>query len=87
MIVDFLITIIYNVVALIVNLFAILPDVTLPTAINDALVSVSPYYKGIETVFPVDTLVEIVGVELIFIGAVFTYKIIRWGYKKIPGIG
>lgn len=86
MIIDFLITIIYNVVAIVVNLFAILPDVSLPTEIQTNLNAVSGYYNGIESIFPVSTLIDILGIELIFIGFYFGYKIIRWAYTKIPGI-
>lgn len=86
MITDFLITIIYNVVAVVVNIFAILPDVTLPANIQTSLNGVAPYYNGISTIFPVNTLLDILGVELVFIGFYFTYKIVRWAYTKIPGI-
>jgi len=86
MITDFLITIIYNVVAVIVNIFAILPNVTLNGNIASSLTSIAPYYNAIETIFPIGTLISILGVELTFIGLYFTYKIIRWGYTKIPGI-
>ena len=86
MITDFLITVLYNVVALVANLFAVLPDVALNGSIVSSINSISPYYAGINTVFPIDTLVDILAVELLFIGAYFTYKLIRWGYTKIPGV-
>lgn len=86
MIVDFLITVIYNVVALIANLFAILPDVSLNGNIVTSINSVAPYYAGLNTVFPMSTLLDILAVELVLVAAYFTYKIIRWAYTKIPGI-
>lgn len=86
MITDFIITVIYNVVALVVNLFAILPNVTLPAGVYNSLNSISPYYNSIGAIFPIGTLLDILAVELIFITAYFTYKIIRWAYTKIPGI-
>lgn len=86
MITDFLITILYNVVAVVVNIFAIFPDVSLPADIYNNLNSVSPYYNGISTIFPVGTLLDILAFELIVIGFYFGYKIVRWAYTKIPGI-
>jgi hypothetical protein len=86
MILDLLIAIIYNAIAIVVNIFVILPDVTLSQDITDAIAQIGPYYKGIETVFPIGTLISILAIELIFITSYFGYKIIRWGYRKIPGI-
>lgn len=86
MITEFLISIIYNVVAIIVNLFAILPNVSVPSEILNSITSISPYYQAIDTIFPVATLIDILAIELLFIGSYFSYKIIRWAYTKIPGI-
>lgn len=86
MITDFLISIVFNVVAFIVNIFAILPNVSLNSNITSNLSNIAPYYMGIEPVFPIGTLISILALELIFIGSYFTYKLIRWGYTKIPGI-
>jgi hypothetical protein len=86
MITEFLITILYNVVVFIVNIFAVLPDVSLPAALNSSLAAISPYYAGLDTVFPIGTLIDILGVELGIIGAYLTYKLVRWAYVKIPTI-
>jgi len=86
MIVDFLIAVIYNVISAVVFVFELLPDVALPADIATNIGAVAPYYAGIETVFPIGTLVDILAVELVFIGAYFFYKLVRWAYTKIPGI-
>lgn len=86
MITDFLIAIIYNVIAAVVFIFELLPNVAIPADIQTNISAVSPYYAGIETVFPVGTLIDILAVELIFIGAYFFYKLVRWAYTKIPGV-
>ncbi len=86
MITEFLITIIFNAVALIVNIFEILPDVSISSAITNSLTAIGPYYSSLNAIFPMPTLLAILAIELTFIGANFTYKIIRWGYTKIPGL-
>lgn len=86
MITNFLITILYNVVAVVVNIFAILPDVSLPVDITNALNNISGYYSAMDTILPMDTLFTILTIELTFIGFYFTYKLVRWAYTKIPGV-
>lgn len=86
MITDFIIAVIYNVLSGIVFVFELLPSVSLPSDIQTNIAAVSPYYAGIETVFPVGTLIDILAVELVFIGGYFFYKLVRWAYRKIPGI-
>lgn len=86
MITNFLIAVIYNVISAVVFVFELLPDVSLPAEITTNISAVSPYYAGIETVFPVGTLIDILAVELVFIGSYFFYKLVRWAYTKIPGI-
>lgn len=86
MIIDFLIAVIYNVISAVVFVFELLPNVALPAEITSNISAVSPYYAGIETVFPIGTLIDILAVELVFIGAYFFYKLVRWAYTKIPGI-
>lgn len=86
MIFDYIIGIIYNIIAFIVNLIAVLDDVTLPADIENSLNSVSGYINGITTIFPILTLLDILFFELLFIGAYFFYKLVRWTYQKIPFI-
>lgn len=86
MITDFLISIVYNVVALAVNLIAFLPDVAISANITSNITAISPYYSALDTVLPMDTLIAILAIELVFIGFYFSYKLIRWAYVKIPFI-
>jgi hypothetical protein len=86
MITDFIIFAFYLVVALIANIFIVLPNVTLPASINSAISSIGPYYQSLDLFFPISTIIDILAIELSFIAIYFTYKIIRWAYKKIPAI-
>lgn len=86
MITDFIITVIFNVVRLIASIFEILPDVQLSTNITGGISSIAPYYQSLDTVIPISTLGAILTFELLFIGAYFTYKLVRWAYQKIPFI-
>ena len=86
MISQFLITILYGVVSIVASIFSVLPDVSLPVEISNAVNSISPYYQGLDTIFPMSTIFFILSIELVFIGFYFSYKIVRWSYTKIPGI-
>lgn len=86
MITDFIITVIYNVVLVIVNFIALAPDVSLNTDLINGLSDIAPYYSSLAIVFPIGTLLLIVAFELAFESAVLSYKLIRWAYQKIPFI-
>lgn len=86
MITNFLITVVYGVVLVIVGFFTILPNVTLHNELLSSIGDISPYYSAVSTVFPVSTLLSILFFELIAIGFYFSYKLIRWAYQKIPFI-
>lgn len=44
------------------------------------------YYSALSVILPISTLIAIVAVDLVIETAIFTYKVIRWGYRKIPFI-
>jgi hypothetical protein len=86
MISDFLITIIYNTIAVIIKVFTLLPDVSLNSGIAENLANIAPYYMSLDVIFPVTVLLIIITVELAFEGSILTYKFIKWSYQKIPFI-
>lgn len=86
MITDFLITVLYNFVLLIVNLISLAPDVTISSALSNSLDQISPYYTSLDLIFPMATLLAILAFELVFEGSHLVYKLIKWAYTKIPGI-
>lgn len=55
-------------------------------AITTSIVTFKTYYNSLNAYLPIDTIVAIVAFDLLFEGAYFLYKLIRWGYRKVPGI-
>lgn len=86
MIVDFIINIVFNVIRLAIIPIEFLPDVSLPLNLVNSISNVSPYYSSLSMIFPIGTLLVIVTFDILFEVAVLTYKLIRWGYQKIPFI-
>lgn len=86
MIVGFLLNIVYYFVygvSLVVSQFGDAPD---NSAITTSITTLKTYYMSLNAYFPLDTIIAIVGFSLVFEGIVFIYKLIRWGYQKVPGI-
>lgn len=86
MIWDFIVVVLYNALGVIFNQIARLDDVSLPSTLQTSLDAISPYYSSLDTIFPMDTTLDILFFELIVVGGYFSYKLVRWGYRKIPGI-
>lgn len=63
-----------------------LPNVTLSSDLTNAVISIGSTIKGINGLFPVDTLFAILGAFLVMEIAIGLYKIISWIIKKIPTI-
>lgn len=59
---------------------------TLPEGLVSAIASLSGYYSSLNTIFPVDTLLQILAFELTIELAIFTYRLVRWSYQKMPSI-
>jgi len=55
-------------------------------AITTAIVTLKSYYNSLSAYLPLDTILAIVAFDLAFEGAVFLYKLVRWGYQKVPMI-
>ena len=61
-------------------------DVSLPSDITAAISQASSYAHITDAVVPVATLVSIILLVVSIEGFVFTYKMIKWIYQKIPGV-
>lgn len=86
MITKFLIDIAYGFsygVSLVVSNFG---TVSANNAVTTSLVVFKTYYNSLNSYLPIDTIVLIIAFDLAFEGVYFTYKLIRWGYRKVPGI-
>jgi len=74
------------VATLISGLNSILPAVSLPGNLTDAVNTASNYLANMNQIFPVSTLLAVLLLVLVVEGTIFFYKLIRWVYNKIPGI-
>lgn len=63
-----------------------LPDATLPDWLANSLSASASYINALGYVLPIGTIVAILSFYIVFEGVVWSYKIIRWAYNKIPGV-
>ena len=64
----------------------LLPSVSLDGNIATAITKAGDYLSGVSYVLPVGSMLAVFGVILTMEGAIFTYKLINWLIRKIPGI-
>jgi hypothetical protein len=87
MITTALIAILYGALVVITSPLRILPDVLyLPGNISGGLSSVVSSLSILNDVFPISVLLYAFSVFLTIEAGIFSYKIIKWVYSKIPGI-
>lgn len=86
MIIDALLSILSNFLNFILTFFTTQSDVPATNAITSSIIMAATYYRSLDSFFPVTTLLLIIAFELTFEGIYFIYKMIRWGYTKIPGV-
>lgn len=70
-------------ISLVVSSFG---DVSSNNAITTSITAFKTYYMSVNAYIPIDTIVTIVAFDLAFEAVVFLYKLVRWGYQKVPGI-
>jgi hypothetical protein len=63
-----------------------LPNATISPLILGAISQVGGYIAAIDSIFPVSALLSVIGLYVGVEAAIFTYKVIMWGIKKIPTI-
>lgn len=61
-------------------------EVSTNNAVTIAVVNIRSYYMSVNEYLPIDTILQIVAFSLAFEAVYFAYKLIRWGYRKVPGI-
>lgn len=86
MITTALLNVVYVFVISIVSLLRGLGEVSEENAITSAITAIQPYYVSLSSIFPVGTLLSIVGFVLVFEGLYLTYKLIKWAYQKVPSV-
>jgi hypothetical protein len=78
--------IIYAFIFAITSPLRLLADVSLDSNFASSIQTASGYYHAVNGFIPVDTMLTILGISLVFEGLYLTYKLIMWVIKKIPGI-
>jgi hypothetical protein len=86
MITNFLLDIVYTFVYGISLVVASFGDVGNNNAITTSIVTLKTYYNSLNDYIPIDVIMSIVAFDLAFEGIYFIYKLIRWGYQKVPMI-
>lgn len=82
MITEIILNIFYSVAAFILYL---LPESQeFPDALNTAMTNIASYYDKANTIFPVDTLFQVIGIALTIEAAILVYKIIDYFWKRRP---
>lgn len=86
MITGFLLDIVYVFVQGISLIVASFGTVSNNNAITTSIVTFKTYYNSVNAYLPIDTILAIVAFDLAFEGIYFIYKLVRWGYRKVPGV-
>ena len=86
MITNILLNLLYYAIILLTSPLRLLPDATIPAEITGAVNSAKGYLGAIDFIVPVNTLIAVIGAFFVVEFAIFSYKIIMWVIKKIPGI-
>ncbi len=75
---------IYSLVYIVTFPIRYFPDVSVPQAAIDAIVSAGTYLKGVDGFFPVSEITTILGLVLAVDGFIFAYKAIMWVVRRFP---
>jgi len=86
MIIDAILNIFYQFARAISFVVASFGTVSDNNAITSSIVTFKTYYNSLNEYLPISTIVSIVAFVLAFESVYFIYKLIRWGYRKVPGI-
>ena len=88
MIVYYLILIGLNFLNTVLYPITFLPDVSLPVALTNAVTTVGNYTGILRMVIPhqIATIFTVFGAYISIEVGIYTYKLIKWVYNKIPGI-
>lgn len=86
MIIDAILYVLYGATYILTYPLRLLSDVALPAAMTSALTTASGYLGAINSFFPVDTLIDVLGLLLAVEGYILLYKGLKWIWNKIPGV-
>lgn len=86
MIFDFILNSIYYLVTFMIDGLKLLGTVSPDSNITNGLLTISSYLSPLNSILPLTTIISILIFDLTFEGLYFTYKLIKWGYTKVPGV-
>lgn len=66
--------------------FRILPDVVLPAGVSSAIETASGSLAGINTIVPVDVLLDVLGAMILLEIGILGFRGLNWIIRKIPGV-
>ena len=86
MITNALLSLLYAAIALLIAPLNLLPNATINPNVSSALAQVGDYFAIMNGIFPIGTLLAVLGAVLSVEVFILTYKVIMWVIKKIPTI-
>jgi hypothetical protein len=86
MVTKFLLDIVYGFSYAISLVVAQFGEVSENNSVTTSIVTLKTYYNSLNEYVPIDTILATVAFSLAFEGIYFIYKLVRWGYRKVPGI-
>jgi hypothetical protein len=86
MITTLILNIIYGLIFVIASILELLGPIPSGGVIVDGINVFSSYLSPLNNILPLTTILSILFFEIVFEVSYFTYKAIKWGYSKIPGV-
>jgi len=86
MIIDILLNLLYAFIFIVISPFTLLSDVQPNNDLTTSIVTFVSYFSSLYFIVPFATIFGIIAFELAFETLYFGYKLIRWAYRKIPGV-
>lgn len=86
MLTDLFLSLVYEFVSLIARIVSNWGTVSADNGISTSILAVKSYYLALYDFIPLTTIIAIAIFVLVFEGIYGTYKLVRWGYQKIPGV-
>jgi len=75
---------IYGFVVAVTSPLRLLSDVVIDSGFTSAIYNAGGYLSPVDMVFPVATIVSVLGIFLIYEGFYLTYKITMWVIRRLP---
>jgi hypothetical protein len=86
MIIYLLLLPIYTVLETILAPFRSLGDVSMSSDFLNSMATIPIYLGNVNKFIPAYSIVAVVGLIVSIEAGIFSYKAVKWGYSKIPGI-